>query len=142
MHQWRVEEHAILVGANTVLQDDPRLTVREAVGQTPIRIVLDKNNSLSRKFQVFNEEAETIVLNEVNPKKVLSELYSKNIQSVIIEGGSKTLQSFIEANLWDEARIFVGDVEFENGIKAPLFEAKTLSELKIETDILKIHRND
>lgn len=142
VHQWRVEEHAILVGANTVLQDDPRLTVREAVGQNPIRIVLDKNNSLSRKFQVFNEEAETIVLNEVNPKKVLSELYSKNIQSVIIEGGSKTLQSFIEANLWDEARIFVGDVEFENGIKAPLFEAKTLSELKIETDILKIHRND
>jgi diaminohydroxyphosphoribosylaminopyrimidine deaminase/5-amino-6-(5-phosphoribosylamino)uracil reductase len=64
------------------------------------------------------------------------------IQSVIIEGGTKTLQTFIDANLWDEARVFTGETSFVKGIKAPIFLAKITSEIKIKNDILKIYNND
>ncbi len=69
-------------------------------------------------------------------------MYKYNLQSVIIEGGSQTLQTFIDANLWDEAFVFVGNLSFKSGIKAPVFNAKKTSEEKIVDDVLKIYRND
>ncbi|WP_242157674.1 bifunctional diaminohydroxyphosphoribosylaminopyrimidine deaminase/5-amino-6-(5-phosphoribosylamino)uracil reductase RibD [Aestuariivivens sediminis] len=142
VHKWRAEEHAILIGANTVFQDNPTLTVRNWSGQHPIRIVLDKNNALTNTYHVFNDHSETLVIREISAKSICEKLYNHNINSVIIEGGTKTLQLFIDANLWDEARVFTGKISFENGALAPRFYGNLISEVRIDTDILKIYRND
>lgn len=149
VHKWRSEEQAILVGTNTVLQDNPSLTVRDWKGSHPIRIVLDKDLKLSKEFSIFNSEVETITIsaNNIDFSKQISQqicdvLHKNDITSVIIEGGQKTLQTFIDENLWDEARVFTGNTEFNEGIKAPKFLGKLISEEKIMTDILKIYKND
>ncbi|WP_242085106.1 bifunctional diaminohydroxyphosphoribosylaminopyrimidine deaminase/5-amino-6-(5-phosphoribosylamino)uracil reductase RibD [Aestuariivivens sediminis] len=142
VHKWRAEEQAILIGANTIFQDNPTLTVRNWSGQHPIRIVLDKNNALSNTYHVFNDHSETLVIREISAKSICEKLYNHNINSVIIEGGTKTLQLFIDANLWDEARVFTGKISFENGVLAPRFYGNLISEVRIDTDILKIYRND
>ncbi|UKM63581.1 bifunctional diaminohydroxyphosphoribosylaminopyrimidine deaminase/5-amino-6-(5-phosphoribosylamino)uracil reductase RibD [Flavobacteriaceae bacterium GSB9] len=138
VHKWRAEEQAILVGANTVLQDNPSLTVRDWTGQNPIRIVLDKNETLSKKNSVFNDEAKTILLKDTSAKAICNRLYNEDINSVIIEGGTKTLQIFIDENLWDEARIFTGKPMFKSGVRAPKISGALISEQKIINDTLKI----
>jgi len=149
VHKWRAEEHAILVGAQTVLQDNPSLTVRDWTGENPIRIVIDKEESLSKKYKVFNSEAETLIIsikdidfsNNV-AQQICDILYKHTINSVIIEGGSKTLQMFIDENIWDEARVFTGQINFKEGIKAPHFNGRLISKEKITDDILNIYVND
>ncbi|WP_100615568.1 bifunctional diaminohydroxyphosphoribosylaminopyrimidine deaminase/5-amino-6-(5-phosphoribosylamino)uracil reductase RibD [Confluentibacter citreus] len=148
-HKWRAEEQAILVGTNTVLQDNPSLTVRDWTGQNPIRIVLDKNLKLPKNQAVFNDEAQTMVISKNNIDfskdvaiQICDLLFQKDINSVIIEGGKHTLQTFIDENLWDEARIFTGDVQFNKGLKAPHLHGKLISEENIKDDILKTYRND
>ncbi|XCF07686.1 bifunctional diaminohydroxyphosphoribosylaminopyrimidine deaminase/5-amino-6-(5-phosphoribosylamino)uracil reductase RibD [Tamlana crocina] len=142
VHKWRTEEQAILVGANTVLQDNPSLTVRDWTGQNPIRIVLDKTECLPKKLSVFNEEAETILLKETSAKSICEALFKANINSVIIEGGTKTLQMFIDENIWDEARVFTGNNTFGDGTKTPFFSGTLISEENILNDTLKIYHND
>ncbi|WP_323787846.1 bifunctional diaminohydroxyphosphoribosylaminopyrimidine deaminase/5-amino-6-(5-phosphoribosylamino)uracil reductase RibD [Psychroserpens sp.] len=149
VHKWRAEEQAILVGTNTVLEDNPSLTVRDWTGQNPIRFVIDRNHKLSKKHAVFNSESETICIseNEVdfkNPlaQEICSYLHSKDINSVIIEGGLRTLQTFIDENLWDEARIFTGRSEFKTGTQAPKISGKLISEQTIVEDYLKIYVNN
>jgi len=142
VHKWRTEEHAILVGINTVLQDNPNLTVRDWTGQNPIRIVLDKDESLSKGFNIFNDEAETLLIKETSPEIICKKLHEANINSVIIEGGAKTIQTFIDEDLWDEARVFNGTSIFKEGVKAPELSKNLISEEKIQTDILKIYMND
>ena len=142
VHKWRSEEHAILVGLNTVLQDNPSLTVRDWSGEQPIRIILDKKNVLSNNFKVFDTSAKTLVLKEDTAQAICDKLFENNINSVLIEGGTKSLQMFIDANLWDEARVFIGDVSFENGVKAPKLSGTSITEEKIITDTLKIFKND
>ncbi|WP_299386434.1 bifunctional diaminohydroxyphosphoribosylaminopyrimidine deaminase/5-amino-6-(5-phosphoribosylamino)uracil reductase RibD [uncultured Lacinutrix sp.] len=142
VHKWRAEEQAILVGANTVLQDNPSLTVRDWTGENPIRVVLDKNNKLPKNLSVFNSEAETIILKEDTAKSICDTLFTSNINSIIIEGGSKTLQLFIDEGLWDEARLFKGNTEFKTGVKAPRFSGTLISEEKILDDTLRIYKNN
>lgn len=149
VHKWRAEEHAILVGTKTVLADNPSLTVRDWTGQNPIRIVLDKDVKLPKNSNIFNNEAETIIIskhdinfNEKIGSQICSLLHKKDIQSVIIEGGSKTLQTFIDEDLWDEARVFTGDMTFENGVKAPKLSGNLIFEKLIIGDHLKIYIND
>ena len=149
VHKWRTEEQAILVGKNTVIQDNPTLTARDWTGENPVRIVLDPDESLSKNLNVFNNEAKTFVIsgkdidysNEV-AEQISDFLFKKNINSVIIEGGSQTLQTFLNSNLWDEARVFIGQKEFKKGIKAPEFKGTLLSEHILNFDILKIYNND
>jgi len=167
VHKWRAEEQAILVGTNTVLQDNPNLTVRHWTGQNPIRVVLDRELKLPKDLNIFNDEAETLVISEklevgslkqevenlkteyctLNTEYLIAQqictiLYNKNINSIIIEGGSKTLQTFIDENLWDEARIFTGNIQFKKGVNAPRFSGQLISEEKILDDVLKIYNND
>ncbi|WP_372755258.1 bifunctional diaminohydroxyphosphoribosylaminopyrimidine deaminase/5-amino-6-(5-phosphoribosylamino)uracil reductase RibD [Mariniflexile sp.] len=165
VHKWRSEEQAILVGTNTVLQDNPSLTVRDWTGNNPIRIVLDKDDKLTKELAVFNNEAETITIGSINQKpqsiihnnnlelinwdqktrvaqQICDILFNRQINSVIIEGGAKTLQQFIDENLWDEARVFTGNIQFKTGVKAPHFSGTLISEEKVITDILKIYNND
>ncbi|WP_299104600.1 bifunctional diaminohydroxyphosphoribosylaminopyrimidine deaminase/5-amino-6-(5-phosphoribosylamino)uracil reductase RibD [uncultured Tenacibaculum sp.] len=160
VHKWRAEEQAILVGTNTVIADNPSLTVRSWSGLNPIRVVLDKSLRISNTATVLDGKVKTIVLTEKSKEntegiyheqidfekeiaqQISNVLQKHKIQSVIIEGGTRTLQSFINANLWDEARVFVGNNEFKNGVKAPLLNIGATSEEKIDKDILKIYRND
>ncbi|MFB9057896.1 bifunctional diaminohydroxyphosphoribosylaminopyrimidine deaminase/5-amino-6-(5-phosphoribosylamino)uracil reductase RibD [Mariniflexile ostreae] len=163
-HKWRAEEQAILVGTHTVLQDNPSLTTRDWAGNNPIRVVMDKDEKLIKDFAVFNTQSETLTLvNSQNntktknahslksinwnttssiAKQICDVLFQKNITSVIIEGGTKTLQTFIDENLWDEARVFTGATTFKEGIKSPSFSGELCFQQMLITDILKIYKND
>ena len=160
VHQWRAEEHAILVGTNTVVEDNPRLNVRSWEGGNPIRVVIDRTLRVPQESYVYDQTIHTIVItekeqeNEINllfekidfskstTQQICDVLYKHNIQSVIVEGGTKTLQSFIDEGLWDEARVFVGDVEFEEGIAAPVLTNTIDQQKKLGSDTLKIYYND
>jgi len=136
VHKWRGEEQSILVGRNTVVNDNPSLTVREFAGKNPIRVLIDSHLQLGTDFNVYSDEAPTIVfnrvkndqqghvewvkINETSTRKILEELYKRGIHSVLVEGGSRTLQYFIVDNVWDEARVIVGNTLFGEGVKAPV----------------------
>ena len=134
VHKWRSQEQAILVGRNTILHDNPSLTVREFHGKNPIRIVIDSQLQLKNDMNIFSKDAPTIIFNrlknhtnnnvewvkipETSTSNILKELYHRGIQSVFVEGGSRTLQYFIVDNLWDEARVIVGKKNFEEDTEA------------------------
>jgi len=143
VHKWRSEEQAILVGGKTVLEDNPSLTTRLWEGNSPIRIVIDTQDNLSQELAVFDNSAKTFVINSRNPEHICYQLFQKNIQSVIIEGGSKTLQTFIDANLWDQARVFTGNTTFATGIPAPTLSkhASFMEEKQIQDDVLIVYKN-
>ncbi|TJY36095.1 bifunctional diaminohydroxyphosphoribosylaminopyrimidine deaminase/5-amino-6-(5-phosphoribosylamino)uracil reductase RibD [Pontimicrobium aquaticum] len=142
VHKWRAEEQAILVGTNTVIEDNPSLTTRDWEGKHPIRIVLDKKEALSKGFNVFDDKAKTIVIKEKTVKNIYNALFKSNINSVIIEGGSKTLQLFIDSGIWDEARIFTGKSFFKEGVKAPKLKGKLIADEQILDDTLKVYVNN
>lgn len=148
VHKWRSEEQAILVGTNTVLEDNPTLTTRNWYGNNPIRIVLDQNNKISKESHIFDSQAKTISISknempfdENLATNIASFLFEQNIQSVLIEGGTKTLQTFIDYNLWDEARVFKGAISFNKGIKAPEFNFASSSKTQLTEDELVTFRN-
>ena len=143
VHQWRAEEQAILVGANTVTKDNPSLTTRHIVGKNPIRIVVSNNEKLSRQLNIFNGDAQTILLNidEFNKgepigTQICDKLFSQKITSLIVEGGPKTLDYFLSENLWDEARIFEGNTDIKQGIKAPKILSDSSEVLSVGQDHL------
>jgi len=155
VHKWRNEHQAILVGRKTVENDNPSLTVRAITGKNPIRIVLDSELRLPLTRAVFNSESKTIVLNlrktevnneveflqlnELTPTSILEALYQLNIISVLIEGGAQTLQSFIDADLWDEAAIITGASSFEKGTDAPKLEHKSTHSFDYFGDTFSIY---
>jgi diaminohydroxyphosphoribosylaminopyrimidine deaminase/5-amino-6-(5-phosphoribosylamino)uracil reductase len=149
VHKWRSEEQAIFVGTKTVLEDNPSLTVRDWTGENPIRVVLDRTSNLKSDFNIFNAEAKTIRISDkdIDFRKpiaiqICTILYKNDINSIIIEGGALTLQTFINEGLWDEARIFIGNVEFTSGLKAPELKWEMTSESKIKNDLLRRYAKD
>lgn len=159
VHKMRTEEAAILVGTNTALQDNPSLSVRDWSGSNPVRYVIDRNLKIPTNYSLYDGQTKTIIFNEKDSSEIgkttflkidfsediipqiLGALYNNGLQSVIIEGGAKTLQSFIDANLWDEAFVFSGKSCFGEGIKAPSFQGVLISEEKIKGDTLQIFKN-
>lgn len=160
VHKWRSEEQAILVGTQTVIDDNPKLDVRDWTGGNPVRIVLDQNSRLQQKSHVLDSQIKTIVLTKTkantNKENLIFEvinfekniatqvtdvLYNQQIQSVIIEGGRLTLQTFIDANLWDEARIFKGTIDLKEGTAAPILSDSYLEKNTIGQDELIISIN-
>ena len=155
VHKWRSEELGILVGAKTVNSDNPKLNVRSWDGKDPIRVIIDPNNRSSNKNDILSDTLPTLIYNKKRESKVqnkqfvrllefdlvniLKDILSRGISSIIVEGGSFTLQSFIENNLWDEARVFVSDGKFKNGIKAP--KIKLSNPQKIGSDQLYLIKN-
>jgi len=162
VHKMRAEEHAILVGTTTALNDNPSLTVRSWSGTNPIRVVIDRLAKIPSEYNLLNGNTKTIVFSEVRNsidsyenvifesidfsggilQQVCDVLYKYEIQSVIIEGGKQTLQSFIDANLWDEAFIFVGDVAFKKGLEAPKLKKASFETVKISNDTLHKYKNE
>ncbi len=160
VHEWRAQEQAIMIGTNTALTDNPELTVRLAKGKNPIRIVIDKDLKLEPDLKIFNDASETLVftgLSATSAKNIryftidftksvlhqmLNELYTLNISSVIIEGGTTLLESFIKENLWDEARVFVNpNKNFGSGIKAPDLDLSKALKEKSKSDYLFTLKN-
>lgn len=157
VHQWRSEEDCILVGKRTALADDPQLNVRLVAGRNPLRAVIDRNLELPTNHHVFDNSIKTFVFNQKKtaiegntyyveiedfdnflPQYILYQLYLQDVQSLIIEGGAKTLQSFIDNELWDEARIFTASEFWGKGIKAPLITGETIQNTQIGSNQLQI----
>ena len=139
VHKWRGEEDAVLIGKNTAAIDNPKLNMRYWEGSAPKRVVIDRRLELNHQLNIFDQSVETLVFNEIKtdingkikhialedfdryvPQYILYQLYLQDVQSIIIEGGAHTLNTFIEAGLWDEARIFTGSSVLGKGIRAPL----------------------
>jgi diaminohydroxyphosphoribosylaminopyrimidine deaminase/5-amino-6-(5-phosphoribosylamino)uracil reductase len=155
VHKMRAHEDAILVGMRTAQLDNPQLSVRDWSGRNPKRIVIDRFLKLSEKLNVFDGTQDTFIYNVLRNEKsdnvslirieeedflanLVHDLFKRNIQSVLVEGGSQTLQAFISAGLWDEAYIFISPQNFLDGIKAPSISGIVESHSKITNDWLKV----
>ena len=141
VHKWRSEEAAIIVGTNTVINDNPSLTTRNWTGRNPLRIFIDKRLSIDAKYNILDNNSDTLILNLVKNEKVgvnefilihdetklieelLQLLYKKGIQSLIVEGGTRLLQSFIDNNFWDETRVIKNtELLLQEGIPSPVLK--------------------
>ncbi|MEB3345540.1 bifunctional diaminohydroxyphosphoribosylaminopyrimidine deaminase/5-amino-6-(5-phosphoribosylamino)uracil reductase RibD [Aquimarina gracilis] len=162
VHKWRAEEQAILVGNQTVVKDNPTLTTRDWNGPHPIRVIIDRFGKIPKASNVLDQTTQTIIITseefkKENNKNIIYEvidqknnevdqicdiLYRYNIQSVIIEGGAVTINTFVNQKIWDEARVFEGNLSFGMGIKSPVINGRLVSERKIMNDTLKTYRND
>ena len=161
VHQWRAEEQAILVGTNTVLADNPKLNIRTWEGKNPVRLVIDRKLKIPKDSHIFDASVKTIIITNTHDvdkqvkgidyeltefknlaQEICTILYKHEINSVIIEGGTKTLQSFINDGLWDEARIFTGDAFFSEGILAPKISGTQKSTKKLLSNTLTVLTND
>lgn len=158
VHRWRSEEDAVLVGKNTAKADNPQLNNRyQPDAKQPKRVVLDRRLELNQDLHLFDQSVETLVFNEVKtalegnlkyisledfdlflPQYILFQLYLQDIQSVIIEGGAKTLQLFIDAGLWDEARVFISKNRWGKGTKAPEIIGEPVNNLICGEDALTV----
>ena len=159
VHKWRSEESAILIGNGTLLNDNPQLDTREWCGKNPLRILLSADKDISKDYKLLDGSTSTIVFSnskdmhientefiaiKENSKaiyQVLNELYNRDIQSLIVEGGKETLQRFIDSNLWDEARVLIGDKTFGKGLTAPKINIKHCSSHRISKDTILTYNN-
>ncbi len=159
VHRWRSEAAAILAGANTALSDDPALTTRYGFGRSPIRVVIDRRLRLPASLRLFDGTGPTLVYTVspdtpsypntifcVAPEEnnlldfMLRDLFNKKIAGLIVEGGPTLLKAFIQAGLWDEARVFTGQQPIKDGIPGPVLPGRLCREISIGGDILRIYR--
>ncbi|MBL0742255.1 bifunctional diaminohydroxyphosphoribosylaminopyrimidine deaminase/5-amino-6-(5-phosphoribosylamino)uracil reductase RibD [Chryseolinea lacunae] len=155
VHKWRTELDAILVGSKTAAHDNPQLNVRDWTGRNPVRVVIDRFLKLSSSLHVFDGSQKTIRYNvlkhEEHPNlslvrldeenflaEIVKDLHRQKIQSVLVEGGAHLLQLFIDAGLWDEARIFQSPRSFGKGIAAPVLHGVQTGQYVLEPDTLRV----
>ena len=161
VHQLRAQEQGIVIGTKTALVDSPSLTTRQWAGTSPTRLVIDKNLKIPKTAAIFNDKAPTIIITQVKQeithntpiiyeyinfeKNLAAQIcviaQKQNLQSIIIEGGTKTLQTFIDEDIWDQAHVYTGKMSLENGIKAPIFNAKLHTRKSIKDTSLCIYKN-
>ncbi len=168
VHRWRSEEQAVIVGTNTVEKDNPMLNVRSWSGKSPLRVVIDRKLRLPRESNVFDGSQPTILFTGNNSSaiarkaefveienleiitidfvkgveaQILKELQERDIISVIIEGGALFINNFIQKNLWDEARVFIGNKFFGEGVKAPTLKGQMISNDDVGDSKLFVYRN-
>ncbi|MGZ4057123.1 MAG: bifunctional diaminohydroxyphosphoribosylaminopyrimidine deaminase/5-amino-6-(5-phosphoribosylamino)uracil reductase RibD [Bacteroidia bacterium] len=159
LHLWRSQEQAIMIGTNTALFDNPQLTVREVKGKNPLRVTIDKWLRIPKHFNIFDKTTPTLVFTASDENsqtnlefvkidfekpvipQVLNELYNRNIQSLLIEGGEHILNSFIDADLWDSARVFISDKKLEKGVSAPVLKQEPVVKENISGDKLLFYVN-
>ena len=148
VHKWRSKEQAILVGAQTIREDDPRLTTRDCEGKNCDIYILSKKG-LKKDYKIFNQDSKVTVLDgeEINfnknlAKQICDKLYDDKILSVIIEGGTKTLSNFIDSDMWDEMRVFKTQEILGDGVKGPKIKFNAKRKVQIENNILEYHLNN
>jgi diaminohydroxyphosphoribosylaminopyrimidine deaminase/5-amino-6-(5-phosphoribosylamino)uracil reductase len=159
VHKWRSEEAGILVGTNTVMKDDPELTTRLWPGNSPIRLVVDMELRLPLSSKIFDRKVRTIIFNTIKHEEdeglmyyqvtkdvnlvhqIVNALYQVKIQSVIVEGGARLLQSFIDEDLWDEARVIRNtEMNVGSGLTAPVLQKNSkVASQKIFSDTVDIY---
>jgi len=162
IHKWRSEEASILVGTHTALLDNPELTTRNWNGPSPIRLVIDMDLKLPSTLKIFNGKQRTVIFNTVLHEEkdnliyyqvtedvnlvhqIVNALYQMKIQSVLVEGGARLLQSFIDEEMWDETRIIKNEkLIINNGLSAPELKTGLLDEESmILNDSIKIYQNE
>ena len=152
-HKMRAENQAILVGANTVLLDNPSLTVRNWSGKSPIRVAIDRQGRIPENFNLMDGSIQTLIFTE-NPRlnrhnleficidfdaknlnTILHCLYERNIHSVMVEGGASILNSFIDTGLWDEVNVEVSPESVLDGVQAP-----KISEIPVSCKVFNNHQ--
>lgn len=152
VHKWRGEEQSIIVGSKTALADNPSLTTRDWFAGNPLRLVVDRDGRLPHHLHLFDGTTSTVIYT-LNAKAhypngetallqtsdslaidILSDLYKRNIHSIIVEGGTQLLNLFIKQNMWDEARVIVGNKWFGSGIEAPTLNhaPSTISQFSLD----------
>ncbi|MEW6467594.1 MAG: bifunctional diaminohydroxyphosphoribosylaminopyrimidine deaminase/5-amino-6-(5-phosphoribosylamino)uracil reductase RibD [Bacteroidota bacterium] len=155
VHQWRSQEAGIMVGTRTVEADNPALTVRHVSGRNPVRIVFDRELRLPAGAKIFDEAAPTLVFNAQRSGRrgnaeliacyelpaVMKELHARSIQSVIVEGGTRLIRSFVELGLWDEMRVLTSPLKFGTGVPAPFPAGKPARQETMGPDRIAIYRN-
>lgn len=142
-HKRRAEVSAILVGSQTALLDNPSLTTRNWYGPNPLRLVIDRNLTLPKSLDLFNRKHRTVVFTALNSyvptenidyvqldfgqsilPQICTYLYNQNIQSLLVEGGSRLHQSFINEQLWDEIYVEESPVVLQQGVASALLDSK------------------
>ncbi|WP_207433869.1 bifunctional diaminohydroxyphosphoribosylaminopyrimidine deaminase/5-amino-6-(5-phosphoribosylamino)uracil reductase RibD [Sabulibacter ruber] len=160
VHKWRTEEQAILVGTRTALHDNPQLNTRHYPGPSPLRIAIDKQLQIPATHHLLDDSQPTLIytLQQKEPtgqtefvslspegnflEQLLADLYQRNVQSVLMEGGTVLLEALLQQNLWDEVRVFKSPVKLGDGIKAPHFPPLPFSSRNlVGDDELTIYRN-
>lgn len=159
VHKMRAEEQAILVGTNTALNDNPSLTTRNFPGKNPVKILIDFDLKVPMSFKIHENSAKVLVFNSVKNvdaghinfikisrenfvSEFLQKLYENNIQSVMIEGGRQTLQTFINENIWDEAVVIKNrNLKFGNGTKAPVLKSEPVVEEIFRDNVINFYKN-
>ena len=161
VHKWRSEVQSILVGTNTALLDDPELTTRLWPGQNPVRLVVDLNLRLPSTLKLFDGKVKTIVFNLIKSHEgnnlnffkiskeigvagqILNALYHLNIQSLLVEGGTQMLQSFINEDEWDEAKVITNEsLLVGKGLPAPqLQNHQYAGSEQFQSDKINYYRN-
>ena len=162
VHKWRSEEASILISTNTALLDDPELTNRYWNGPSPVRLVVDMNLKLPLSLKIFNGKQRTVIFNTVKHEEnrnliyyqvtedvnlmhqIINALYQMKIQSVLVEGGARLLQSFIDEEMGDETIIIKNEeLKINTGLAAPELVLKNAQqEMKILNDSIKIYQNE
>ncbi len=160
VHKWRGQEDAIMVGTNTAKYDNPRLNVRETYGHDPVRVIIDKTLSLPKSLNLFDQSQTTICYNEKSDlseeylqymkvafdgtelQVIMEDLAKRKVNSIIVEGGSKLINSLLDQHLYDEVRRFISTKSFGEGIKAPDLSKcdglNLIDERNIEGDSLEL----
>ena len=147
VHKWRSEEQAILVGAKTIREDDPRLTTRDWEGKNCDIYILSKN-SFQKDYKIFNQDSKVKILDsqEIDydkdiVKQMCDKFYDDKILSIIVEGGTKTLSNFIDSGIWDEMRVFKTKQKLGDGINGPVIKYKASKEFDIGDNKLEYYLN-
>ena len=157
VHKWRSEEDAIMVGTNTVICDNPRLNVRSWNGRDPLRVFIDGKLKVSSSAFLLDRTQNTLCYNFLKSEalenleyvkieagdvihSIVDDLHSRKIQSLLVEGGAKLLNQFIQLGLWDEVRLFKSGATFEKGIKSPEFKGDLMVRESIVSDELFIYK--
>lgn len=156
VHKWRSEEDAVLAGTRTVFHDNPQLNVRQWSGRNPTRVVIDRFLKLNKNLHVFDRSQPTLVYNLIKHEEqdnlvlvrldegnfiqhLIADLYKRNIQSLVVEGGALTLQAFIDEGMWDEARVFTAARTFGRGIAAPVCRGVLIGSDNVGGDTLSVY---
>ncbi len=157
VHKWRTEEDAFMVGTHTAIMDNPQLTAREWTGRNPLRVSIDYGDVFTDDMNILDNSADTLIFTGKlkppqksnvkyiriqnrfdNLDEILGHLYKQNIQSLVVEGGTKLLHSFISKGLWDEARVFTGNHLFKDGVRAPEITGKSIYRESFSKHELKV----
>ena len=160
VHKARTEESAIMVGTNTAIKDNPKLTARRWDGKNPVRVVVDRLLRIPTTYHLFDQTFQTLIYTEQKREssnnltyitinfaenmlgQIMDDLYNRDILSLIVEGGQLLLDAFVKENLWDEARIEIAPLWLGEGVKAPKVDGQTIaSEVFDDIQILTIRPN-